>query len=72
MRQPQQFIVIRIGANFAVDRANQARIADRFTLLIQAANYRGVETVLDAERRRERTLNRTHNHHPGIQVGMLV
>ena len=72
MRQTQQLLIIGIGADFTIYRSNQTRIAHRFALLIQAANNRGIEAVLGAERRRECALNRTHDHHAGIQVGMLV
>lgn len=72
VRQAQKFIVIVVGANFAVYRTNKTRIANRFALFIQSANNRGIEAVLSAQRRREIAGDGSDDDHASIQVSMLV
>ncbi len=47
--QFQEFVVLIVNADFAVHRADQARVADRFALLIQATDDGGIEAVLGTE-----------------------
>ena len=45
----QEFIVVTVDADFTVYRTNQTRIADRFSLLIQATNNGGIQPILRAQ-----------------------
>ena len=47
--QFQEFIVFTVDADFTINRANQTRVADRFTLLIQATDNGGIQTILRAQ-----------------------
>ncbi len=72
MGERQKFIVLAVDADFTIYGTNKTRIAYRFSLLIQTTNNCGIQTILGAQRRRKIALDRPHNHHTGIEIGMLV
>ena len=72
MGELQKFIVLAVDADFTIHGTNKTRIAYRFPLLIQTTNNRGIQTILGAQGRRKIALDRPHNHHTGIEIGMLV
>ena len=72
MGELQKFIVLAVDADFTIYGTNKTRIAYRFSLLIQTTNNRGIQTILGAQRRWKIALDRPHNHHTGIEIGMLV
>ena len=72
MGEFQEFIVLAVDADFTIHGTNKTRIAYRIPLLIQTTNNRGIQTILGAQRRRKITLDRPHNHHTCIEIGMLV
>ena len=72
MSQPEERIVFIINVDFAVNGTDKTCIAHRVALLVQAANDRGIQTILRIQRRRKITLNGTNDHHTGVEIGMFV
>ncbi|MNS36978.1 hypothetical protein D3C72_691780 [compost metagenome] len=71
-RQCLHLVELAVAAQFAVDAADQALGADGLAGLAQPADDGGVETVLSAQAGGKVAVDGAHDHHAGVEAGVLV